>query len=112
MLPDNETRYNEVQALKRYSDMEVSIVHRSTDELNQELITYNYLKTAEAEEYNQQPRGPDGGEEEEEHQDARRHDDEQDRGLGLQLHDLRLGSSLLISTRWRSLLLLHTRHAD
>jgi len=40
-----------------------------------------YLDSADAEEEHQQPRGPAGLEEEEEHQ----------RGLGLQLHDLGLG---------------------
>jgi len=56
-----------------------------------------YLDTPEAEEENQEPGGPAGVEEEEEEQDKRGRDDEHERRLGLQLHDL--GVRVLLPTQ-------------
>jgi hypothetical protein len=56
-----------------------------------------YLDAPEAEEENQEPGGPAGVEEEEEEQDKRGRDDEHERRLGLQLHDL--GVRVLLPTQ-------------
>lgn len=51
----------------------------------------HHLETPEAEEANQEPGGPVGVEEEEEEKDERGRDDEHERRIGLQLHDLGVG---------------------
>lgn len=69
-----------------------------------------YLDSSDAEEEHEQPRGPAGLEEEEEQQDERGRDDEHQRGLGLQLHDL--GFGILLPAQRISVLVRLERRND